>query len=796
VSNLRGGDVMIVAAFAGSGKTMLLAEWFTNDRTSDGAWLTLDARDNEPSRFAALVAHALGAEGAVHLPRRGRWRDTLGLDLAFEEFNRRTEPFVLVLDDVHELTAPSALHALEHLLLALPPTLTVVLLTRADPPVPLGRLILEGRLQQIRADELALTLAETEELLVGHDVALDAEHLELLHTRTNGWSAGLRLAALALNRERDPERFVIDTVRSDTVMSEYLMQEVLERYPDHLQQFLLRTSAAQPLTIQLAEILSGDPDAGAHLALLEGSGVFVTRADEPVSQYRFHALLQTLLYARLRHTDAAEARALSAQAAHWFCAHDMPAEGETHAFAATEWKLGATLACTRWAHAVVSLGWVSGLNVDLPPSAPTAEVAELALIAAIDATVIGDRRTATLWRSRADALFGKSVDVDGDVEIARLLLDVFFGRAFGTDTRSLAACRILTSSDFDTKTELLHAFVRLRQAELLLETDDEEGTLRALLDARWRATRNAAPWIVEECDGLLGLIGALSGRLDACDALLAPEREYACDDARRLARILCNAQRGKLQCARSLLATERPSATSSHAMRTSLDEAGRRLGPLSDALASENVAASPLIVQVRIALGALDVDCQHPAERQVAMARDLVERRRFPQVVELLRHFAETRDQHVHLRTRVEAMTLLAIAADAAGDQDVAAHAVRAAIDLATPADLRAPFLTHASLFGSVLDRYAWQLVGESRYAVDLGDDLRRDEPPAFLEPLTDREHAVLDYLPTMMSNAEIAQQLLVSVNTVKTHLKAVYRKLGVDRRRDAVIRARQLELL
>ncbi len=97
---------------------------------------------------------------------------------------------------------------------------------------------------------------------------------------------------------------------------------------------------------------------------------------------------------------------------------------------------------------------------------------------------------------------------------------------------------------------------------------------------------------------------------------------------------------------------------------------------------------------------------------------------------------------------------------------------------------------------GEVIDRYCWQLAGENRYAVVLVDDLRREEMPAFLEPLTDRERAVLDYLPTMMSNAEIAQQMLVSVNTVKTHLKAVYRKLGVVRRRDAVVRARQLELL
>ena len=104
--------------------------------------------------------------------------------------------------------------------------------------------------------------------------------------------------------------------------------------------------------------------------------------------------------------------------------------------------------------------------------------------------------------------------------------------------------------------------------------------------------------------------------------------------------------------------------------------------------------------------------------------------------------------------------------------------------------------LAYAVQFRDVIDRYGWQLVGETRYAVELVDDLNRDELPAFLEPLTERERVVLEYLPSMMSNAEIAQQMLISVNTVKTHLKAVYRKLGVERRRDAVVRARQLEML
>jgi LuxR family maltose regulon positive regulatory protein len=230
-------------------------------------------------------------------------------------------------------------------------------------------------------------------------------------------------------------------------------------------------------------------------------------------------------------------------------------------------------------------------------------------------------------------------------------------------------------------------------------------------------------------------------------------------------------------------------------VRAGLAEASRRLDVLSDRRPNEPDSTSAFAGFVRIALGSIDEAPPNTPERDVAAARALLARNRAAQVLELLGDGAGGGAQ-VHLRTRIEALTLVAIAADRTDDADLALSALRRALELAAPADLRAPFLAYTPTFGEVVDRYSWQLAGETRYAVALLDDLHREELPAFLEPLTERERAVLDYLPTMMSNAEIAQQLLVSVNTVKTHLKAVYRKLGVERRRDAVIRARQLELL
>ncbi|MDZ4828477.1 MAG: helix-turn-helix transcriptional regulator [Actinomycetota bacterium] len=149
-----------------------------------------------------------------------------------------------------------------------------------------------------------------------------------------------------------------------------------------------------------------------------------------------------------------------------------------------------------------------------------------------------------------------------------------------------------------------------------------------------------------------------------------------------------------------------------------------------------------------------------------------------------------------HPRTRVEMMVLGAPAAERLGDESGAREWVQRSLDTAEPDDFRAPFLGYGRDVAGLLERYAWQAGPHHGYAVEILEEVRRSDPPVFVEPLTDREHAVLQYLPTMMSNVEIARELFVSVNTVKTHLKAVYRKLGVERRRDAVLRARQLEIL
>jgi LuxR family maltose regulon positive regulatory protein len=791
---------MLLAAFAGAGKTTLLADWFTNDCTiADRAWLTVDPRDNAPGRLSALLARALGAGETLEDLDGRLCSDLLVLDRAFEHAAARAEPTVLVLDDVHELTSRPALAALSHLLVAMPPTLIVFLAARADPPLPFARMQVQGRLHHLRAADLALTRAEMADLFEGHDVHLPETDVQLLHERTGGWAAGARLAALALVARPDHDDVVDNIVRTDAVISDYLVHEVLDGQSPEMRRFLLRTSLAQPLTAELAREVSGEAEVAPRLEQLERSGLLVAQSAGGAATYRFHALFGELLRARFRHDEPELARSLSTRAAHWYVGNDMPLEAEHHAYEAENLELAGALSCRRFVREALAGGSLGPGEARVSADGAAA-IPELALVAAAQATAMLDQRDALMWRSRLDALQPVDDTKDDWLRAARLLLDVWYGRAFGTDARALESSQALLEVDIGPETPTLHALACLRQAELLLDCDEGgDGALRAVLDGRWRASRNAARWIVDECDVLLGVIAAIRGRLDSCDALLQSIPPCRDDDpvadARALARSLCDAQHGRLNTARWALDCRPNSPLTPHAIRIGIEVAIAELDAHDGSPSPAPADDHPLGTRVAIALGAIDRADGH-AEQTVVEARRLLAKHRDERALELLEPLLAVPAAFEHLRTQVEAAILAGVAADRTDDHGRALSLLRDALEVAAPVDLRAPFQSNAGLLGGMIDRYSWQIAGTSAYAAELLDDLHPEEFPVFVEPLTARERAVLEYLPTMMTNTEIARQLLVSVNTVKTHLKAVYRKLGVARRREAVLRAKQLEIL
>jgi LuxR family transcriptional regulator, maltose regulon positive regulatory protein len=256
--------VTVVSAPAGSGKTVLLRSWISEAGLAGRvAWVAAGRDERDPQRFWLSVLGALRATGpgagvvrAVSAaPDLDGWALAEGLLTDLAPLDER---IWLVIDDVHELGSAEALRQLELLIMRAPPQLRFVLATRHDVRLGLHRLRLEGELTEIRAPDLKFTLAEAGELFTAAGVELPAPAVTLLLERTEGWAAGLRLAALSLAGHPDPARFAAEFSGSERTVAEYLLAEVLERQPEHVRRLLLRTSLLERVNGELADLLTGD----------------------------------------------------------------------------------------------------------------------------------------------------------------------------------------------------------------------------------------------------------------------------------------------------------------------------------------------------------------------------------------------------------------------------------------------------------------------------------------------------------------------------------------------------------
>jgi LuxR family maltose regulon positive regulatory protein len=254
-----------------------------------------------------------------------------------------TDPLWLVIDDVHELGSAEAQRQLELLVMRAPDAMRFVLATRHDLRLGLHRLRLEGELTEIRTDDLRFSLAEARELLAAAGVRLTDQALALLVERTEGWAAGLRLAALSLAGHPDPERFAAEFSGSERTVADYLLTEVLERQPAEVRRLLMRTSVLEEVNGELADLMTGDSGGERVLGYLEQAGTFVVSLDAARSWFRYHRLFAGLLRLQLRRTYPGEVAALHVLAAGWLAAHGFPVEAVRHAQAAKDWGLAARL---------------------------------------------------------------------------------------------------------------------------------------------------------------------------------------------------------------------------------------------------------------------------------------------------------------------------------------------------------------------------------------------------------------------------------------------------------------------
>lgn len=342
------GSVTLVTGSAGAGKTTLMASWAQALATrGDGVgWVTLSRNDNDPVSLTTALLHAArAAVDSVERPPAGSVppkafaasaspaaSDTLrrspdarpGLPAGFvsqiaSEIVALGADLWLLIDDVHLVRDPQTLETLETLLHRAPPNLHVVLGARADPAVHLSRLRLQHRLREVRDHDLRLSRDETAAVAALHGILLDEGQVDGLHHLTEGWAAGVGLAALSLTSGRDPESFLAAFARDDGAVAAYLVDEVLESIDDDRREFMLDTCLPDELPEALAVRLSGRDDAGQVLAQLTAANSLLTLTpDSHPASYRYHALLRGYLRARLRAESVQRSRLKHAETAVWF----------------------------------------------------------------------------------------------------------------------------------------------------------------------------------------------------------------------------------------------------------------------------------------------------------------------------------------------------------------------------------------------------------------------------------------------------------------------------------------------
>jgi LuxR family transcriptional regulator, maltose regulon positive regulatory protein len=336
-----GQELTLVCAPAGFGKTSLLGDWARHAR-QPVAWLSLDAGDDDPVRFWRYVAAALDRAGIAVGERLApllRGPEPASLETVvtalINELVARSEEVTLLLDDYQLIQAPPIHASMTLLLDRAPPMLRLVLASRADPPLPLARLRARGQLAELRQADLRFTMEETAALMrETSGLELPASSLAAVATRTEGWVAGLQLAALSLHGHPDPAGFVATFSGSDRYVLDYLAEEVLDRQPESLRSFLLETSVLERLSGPLCDAVTGRTDSQRLLEQAERANLFLVPLDGQRRWWRYHHLFADLLRARLRQTRPERVGGLHHAAAAWCERHGLVDDAVRHALAA------------------------------------------------------------------------------------------------------------------------------------------------------------------------------------------------------------------------------------------------------------------------------------------------------------------------------------------------------------------------------------------------------------------------------------------------------------------------------
>ena len=845
--------VVLVSAPAGSGKSVLVRSWAEAAGLGDRlAWVSIERGERDGQRFWLSVTDALAqaisfAEEVAPAPS---FRGDLAVERLLSELDALEEPAALVIDDLHELRSAEALAWLEVFLARLPRQLLVVLVTREDPRLGLHRLRLAGELAELRGSDLSFSVDETRELLAASGITLSDTSVRLLHERTEGWAAGLRLAVISLAQHVNPERFVREFSGSERTVAGYLLAEVLERQPAEVREALLRTSVLERVSGPLADFLTGASGSERILQQLEDANAFVSSLDAGRSWFRYHRLFAELLQLELRRTSPATVGSLHRAAAQWYGQHGYVVEAVRHAQAARDWSGAARLLADHYVGLLLD-GRIAlvGELLSAFPSDATAD-AELAVVIAtarvwdglledgaayialahrLGGTVPEKRKprfdlglgSVTLCLASRRGDLGAVLDAMGSVEAA-LAAQPASERAVTEELRAvvllnLGTAELLASRLNDARRDLERSLKLARQigrpylevsclGHLTVAGPGTGLSVSAALERSREAVRvaEAHGWDQDPiaAPALAAGAGMLAwqGRLDEAERSLEraacalhpdsdPGTELIAHHARGVLRLAQGRHEEALTAFRAaermhgMLAGKYPFAL---AVRARLLQTQTRMGELAAARAG--LAASSKqdrdVALMGVCVADMDL-AEGRAEHAIDVLAPVIDRSAPP----------------FHQSSAItEALLLHAAARDQLGDRRAAEASLERALDLAEADGIILPFIlapvqdllkrlprhrtAHASLLRTILDVIA-------------GASARpRDAPEPSLEELSEAELRVVRYLPSNLKAPEIAAELCVSANTVRTHIRHIYAKLDTHDRNEAVVRARALGLL
>ena len=848
--------VTIISAPAGSGKTSLLRVWAdqpNHDRRI--AFVTVRPGQHDMQLFwltvlaAVRAAAGAGGGGAPLPPATPGSSGSALVDRVVSELEESRDRVVLVIDDAHELTSPEATGQLTALLTRLPAGVSAIVATRRDLPLRLHKLRLAGDLAEIRAAQLRFTERETRQLLTAAGIALPEHVAVMLHQRTEGWAAGIRLAALSLAGHADPERFVAEFSGSDRTVAEYLMVEMLERQPPEVQGLLLRTSVLDRVNGELGDLLCGATGSERILLDLEDANAFVVSLDPDRTWFRYHRMFGDLLRLELRRTMPADIAGLHRLAARWLAARGQATDAIGHLQAAGDWDEAARMLTD---HALsLTLDGQAGTVAALLRSFPArtgADSPDLTLVRAIadQYQLRLDQTDAHLREVRAHVAGAPQArrhrlqtaiasvdllsarlrgDFDSIVEQAGALLGPGDGQtsadaALGSDLKAVALLNLGVTEAWS---------LRLADSErhLVEGADLARGIGRPYLEvaclahlgfactghsfasARRRCEEAIAAaarhgWEAEAvtAPALAALANALiwTGQFDPAEYWLDRAKRATKADGEPGIRLLACLTSAMLQAARGRYHPALEEFAAARRMQALMvGEHGLTTRVQAWEIATQ--ARLGMAGQARTALAGLDGRPAGSGEVRNAAAVILLAERDPAAARRELRVVLDGDVPVLSYLTQVEAHLLDALACRDLGDERASHEAAERALNLAEPDRLILPFaMTGAWRLLETVPRHG---TSHAALVIDILDAIRdsgrggqNQSATMPVEKLSRSELRLLRYLPTNLTRREIASELSVSPNTVDTHIRRIYAKLGAADRSAAVERGRELGLL